>query len=323
MYQASIAESLLRLGEVARRAGGQGADAIAELARATGGRMVRSLSLCCHPDGGIALLNDCAFGQAPTLEQLHRRFGDTLGAEPDATAGAWHLEQAGYMGWRGASGSYLVFDGGDIGPDYNPGHGHADTLSFELSHRGRRLLTDTGVLSYAQGAARAYDRGTAAHNTLEIDGASQSELWGSFRCARRAKVTRSRVEKQVEPQRVLFRAAYRGPSTGRRQVHHSRTIDVAGSRLSFVDAVDIPGRHEAVCRLHLAPGLRARLDSDAVLLEDESGRALARARFAGGELALGTSPYHPEFGLELERGRIEARARFRDRLELAWAIELL
>ena len=35
---------------------------------------------------------------------------------------------------------------------------------------------------------RSYERSTAAHNTVEVDGANSTEVWGAFRAARRARV---------------------------------------------------------------------------------------------------------------------------------------
>ena len=70
-----------------------------------------------------------------------------------------------------------MLDVGPIGPDYLPGHAHADTLSFELSLHGRRVLVNSGTSVYGIGAERLRQRGTAAHNTLTVDGADSSEVW--------------------------------------------------------------------------------------------------------------------------------------------------
>src|SRR4029077_5136808 len=76
---------------------------------------------------------------------------------------------------------------GEIGPDHLPGHAHADTLSFELSLRGQRVLVNTGTSTYELSAERLRQRGTAAHNTVVVDGVNSSQVWSSFRGARRAR----------------------------------------------------------------------------------------------------------------------------------------
>jgi len=59
-------------------------------------------------------------------------------------------------------------------------------FSFELTVDGSPVVVDSGVYEYAAGKWRDYFRSTRAHNTAEVAGANQSEVWGSFRVARRA-----------------------------------------------------------------------------------------------------------------------------------------
>ena len=42
----------------------------------------------------------------------------------------------------------VIFDLAQIGPDYLPSHGHADTLSFELSVYGKRVFVNSGTSMY-------------------------------------------------------------------------------------------------------------------------------------------------------------------------------
>ena len=68
------------------------------------------------------------------------------------------------------------------------GHGHADTLSFEMSLFGKRVFVNGGTSQYGIGGlVRLEERGTAAHNTVEINGENSSEVWSGFRVAKRAK----------------------------------------------------------------------------------------------------------------------------------------
>ena len=61
------------------------------------------------------------------------------------------------------------------------GHGHADALSFWLSVRGRPILVDPGTYLYHDGGPwRRYFRGTAAHNTLRVDGQDQAPMVADF-----------------------------------------------------------------------------------------------------------------------------------------------
>jgi len=68
----------------------------------------------------------------------------------------------------------VLLDVARVGPDYLPGHAHADSLSFELSVFGRRLLVNGGTSCYGMSAERLRQRGTAAHNTVVVDGLDSS-----------------------------------------------------------------------------------------------------------------------------------------------------
>jgi hypothetical protein len=254
---------------------------------------------------------------APTWAALARRFGDELPAESYPPRAVWLLGDAGYAGYRRDSGDYLVFDSGPIGPDHQPGHGHADALSFELSHRGRRIVTDTGVFTYAAGRTRQHDRGTAAHNTIEIDGRDQSELWASFRCGRRT--SRHWIRAEQGRGGATFSGGYRGPGRGVRSVSHRREIFAGRDVVGFTDRVAAAGQRSASVRLHFAPGLRLRQIGRRWRVEEQgSGRSVACLLGEHLDWRQSETPYHPEFGREEPRACLTAAVPFRDRLTLKW-----
>ncbi|MFN0111090.1 MAG: alginate lyase family protein [Blastocatellia bacterium] len=91
--------------------------------------------------------------------------------------------ESGYVvmrdGWLSESG-YLLMDCGPHG-SLGCGHAHADALSLEFAAGGVQWLTDSGTLTYTGKAEwRNYFRSTAAHNTAEVDGQSQSVASGPF-----------------------------------------------------------------------------------------------------------------------------------------------
>jgi hypothetical protein len=314
MYQALLTEAVLRLAEVARCSARVQAREIRALALGSGRAMLHSLERMVHPDGGYALLNDAAQGIAPSMASLRARFGAPTAEK--TKRGAWALDNGGYCGYSNGDGQYLIFDNGPIGPDHQPGHGHADTLSFELSHRDRRLITDTGVVTYSAGRARQYDRSTAAHNTVEIDGRDQCELWGSFRCARRPAVARGSLEHNREG--GVLGGSYRGPGRGVRTVSHTRRLSVTPWLVSASDHVAAAGRRRATLRLHLAPGLRVRRAARGWTIEEGPRRPVAALVSDGLQWSESASVYHPEFGCEIERTCLTAFTEFRDSLVVKW-----
>src|SRR5206468_2763125 len=72
-------------------------------------------------------------------------------------------------------------DGGPHGFRSMAAHGHADALSLELRVDSVDVLADPGTYCYhGEPEWRSYFRSTLAHNTIEVDGASQSVEGGPF-----------------------------------------------------------------------------------------------------------------------------------------------
>ncbi len=156
--------------------------------------MMRALPLLTHPDGRVALFNDASLTMARFPDELERGYEALLGPPPAPPRGAFALPEAGYFGWRGES-ELFILDCGPLGPDYLIGHGHCDMLSFEWSVGGRRIVVDQGVYQYLPDRRRHISRGTAFHNTLAVEGAEQSDIYGAFRCGRRARAELLQFEK--------------------------------------------------------------------------------------------------------------------------------
>jgi uncharacterized heparinase superfamily protein len=175
--------------------------------------MLNWLSHMTHPDGEISF-NDAAFGIAPSLSALEA-YGRRLGIRPTA----YPLGESGYVRIENDS-VVIIFDAAPLGPDYQPGHGHADTLSFELSSRGDRIFVNSGTSTYESNPLRNYERGTAAHNTVRIDGLDQSEIWAAFRIARPARPYDVHTDSHS-----IAEAAHEGYHRLRPKVTHRRRID--------------------------------------------------------------------------------------------------
>lgn len=86
----------------------------------------------------------------------------------------------------------LVINAGPSEPG-RQGHRHADALSVQLAVNGHAVLIDPGTFAYVGGdGERDQFRGTAGHNSVQVDGLSQGEPDGPFgwRDLRRADVNR-------------------------------------------------------------------------------------------------------------------------------------
>lgn len=146
------------------------------------------LAVMTRRDGKLPLFNDATYGVAPEPAEL-MVYGSSFGlrAPSENDSGLRLLGDTGYFRWN--SPDYQVFgDVAPIGPDYIPGHAHADMLSFEMLVGADAVILHTGTSTYDVGARRALERGTAAHNTVQLGELDQSEMWGSFRVGHRGRI---------------------------------------------------------------------------------------------------------------------------------------
>ena len=292
MYHAILLEDVLDLVQLAAILPGLFADVEVARWRALAGRMLRWLRVMSHPDGGIALFNDAAFDIAPTLAQLEAH-ADALGIarDNDPLGSLEVLADSGYVRMMQGP-AVLIADVGEIGPDYLPGHAHADTLSFELSLHGRRILVNGGTSTYDAGSLRLAQRGTAMHNTVEVDGMDSSEVWSSFRVARRARPMR--VSWRRESDALVLEAAHDGYRRLPGKVVHLRQWRLQGNGFAVTDTLE--GRYgTAVARFRFAPGFVADGHGGADGRSCTDGLSLAwTGADPGARMTAGT--WYPRFG---------------------------
>ncbi len=266
------------------------------------------LSVMSHPDGEIAFFNDAAIGVAiapARLEEYAQRLGYPR-LEP-LPMPVTSLPESGYVRvCAGAVSAYL--DLAPIGPDYLPGHAHADTLSFELSVGRQRVLVNSGTSEYGSGPERLRQRGTAAHNALTIDAQDSSEVWAGFRVGRRAHVTSSAV-RMHDRDGVTVSGMHDGYRYLPGSPMHSREWDFKRDGLSVIDRLTGEGEHCVEILFHLHPDCRAfSNDAGGVSVMDAQGNLLCVIAMTGGaRLEVRPSTYHPEFGLVVENQLISHR----------------
>lgn len=288
MYHAILLEDVLDLLQLDQVYPGVLPASLVAALRARVPHMLHWLRVMTHPDGDIALFNDAAIGIAPRYDALEA-YARAIGIPVDqAPLGRLEvLEASGYV--RLAAGpAVLLADVGRVGPDYLPGHAHADTLSFELSLGGRRVLVNGGTSTYETGPLRLRQRGTALHNTVEVDGHDSSEVWSSFRVARRALPMNVRWEDDGTT--LVLEGAHSGYWRLPGKVVHSRRWELRAGGLVVVDVLS--GQFgTGVGRLRFAPGFEPEGRGAA------SGQGLRIAiQVEGGRSQWTRDAWYPRFG---------------------------
>ena len=294
MYHALALEDLLDLINAAQAARLAELDAETARWREVAGRMLHCLRVMTHPDGRLGRFNDSADGIAPSNPELER-YAAALGVTAAAPSedGPVHLASSGYvrMAWAGA---VALLDVAPVGPDYLPGHAHADTLSFELSVHGQLLVVNGGTSCYGQSAQRSQERGTAAHSTVQVGGHNSSEVWSGFRVGRRARPLDVQVSaNQTGASEV--RASHDGYRWLPGKPLHTRAWRFTPGGLEVEDQVSVTTLPAVAC-YHLAPGLTLQPESTNVWLVRQAGATLARVQVLRGTASDEPSSFAPEFG---------------------------
>ncbi len=219
-----------------------------------------------RPDGGIPALSDSDGGSyadvlklAGTLlgrtDLLYVASGGRVGTPPARLSasfpvGGYFVQRSGWGDARTAFAHerFLVFDCGPLG---DGGHGHYDLLSVEIAGAGRPLVVDPGRFTYAEleENLRRWFKGTAAHNTVTVDGLDQTPY------------RRGKPKGPVAQGRFLGRLQASGldvivgeaRSPAYEAVHRRRVAFVAGEYWVIEDRLrgQLPHRYDL--RFHLAP----------------------------------------------------------------------
>ena len=260
-------------------------------------RMLSWLDSMTHPDGQIALFNDAAFGIAPTtgvLRDYARSLGVVATSVPRNEAlDLRHWEDSGYVRLYSGSKAVAFLDVASVGPDYLPGHAHADTLSFELSVFGQRVVVNGGTSRYGLGPERLRERSTAAKSTVEVAGQSSSEVWGGFRVARRAYPFDLQVRRERD--RLCVACSHDGYTRCCGSPVHRREWVMEADNLLVKDSLS-SRKLSAVARYILHPAcLVSALGEHAWQLTLHSGQTIA-VKVLGGRPRIEPARYAPEFG---------------------------
>ncbi len=144
---------------------------------------------------------------------------------------------------------------------------------------------------------RLRQRSTLAHNTVEIDSFSSSEVWGDFRVAKRAYPLN--VELKGMSGRTVLRAAHNGYKRISKNIIHHRTWSLEDNKLIVEDYVT-GSFNQATGRLLFSPEVTVekadKRNSWQIILPNKQVLILT-CEAASVEII--DSTYHPMFGQSL------------------------
>jgi hypothetical protein len=205
------------------------------------------------------LLGDAGVADFPALAATHETSPPTR-AFPDS---GYYLLGSGF---DTADEVRVLADAGPLGYLSIAAHGHADALAFTLSVGGREVLIDPGTYTYQGDMAwREYFRGTSAHNTVTVDGQSQSTSGGRFmwlshgdgRC----------ISFDPEHENQILVAEHDGYRRLSDPVIHRREwrYEPRGKCLTVSDRLSAKGEHEYVWHWHFAETVAVAVEPGCVV----------------------------------------------------------
>lgn len=183
----------------------------------------------------------------------------------------------GYMlmrdGWEPTD-NFMVVDFGDLG-GLASGHGHADTLSFDVSIGGRTTLVDPGTYTYHESREmRDLFRSSQMHNTISMNETSSSDPGGIF--SWRSKAAGKLIAYTTDDRFDHLRAEHDGFESTVPGAKHERSILFLHNDYWIVhDLAGSPGLNEYSAAFHYAPSLDPRNSDDGRFVGDESHRIFA------------------------------------------------
>lgn len=216
-------------------------DKLRELFVSTAQKMLSWLREITFTNGDIPHMNDSSPGIAFTTKQL-LEFAKNSGIEVQVNN--FNLGESGYRKLANEN-AELVFDVEGIEPEYQPGHAHADHLSFVLYVRSKPFIVDPGISTYNIGARRQWERSSIAHNSVTVDGENVSEVWGGFRVGRRPNVSILEDHSHSVQARVVYNT-----NSGRRQ--QIRRINLQENKYLITDTINAKS---AEARFHFHPDI--------------------------------------------------------------------
>jgi uncharacterized heparinase superfamily protein len=211
------------------------------------------------------LFNDAALDASPEIDGvlalgacLGVAAADVARVRKGGTASLTALEPTGWARLDAGDASLVV----DVGPDadgWQPGHAHADGLTFELWVDRQRALVDFGVATYEPGAAREETRATRSHNTLELDGRDSCEVWATFRVGRRGRGRMTASDASDGVVRVALE--HDGYAWLPGAPRHARTLVLGSRRLDLRDQV-VSGGYSWASRLRMVADAPVRISGE-------------------------------------------------------------
>jgi uncharacterized heparinase superfamily protein len=273
-------------------------DDLLNLLKESSSKMLSWLDKVTFNNGDIPMVNDSAFQIAPSSEEL-LGYGKSLGINRQDIK----LSDSGYRMFKNQK-YELFMDMGGVKASYQPGHVHSDTFNFILYKNNLPFIVDTGTSTYEKNERRQIERSTSSHNTITIGDHDQTEVWGGFRVAKRAKIV-SFTESDNE-----FSSSHDGYK--KIGVIHNRTFITNIDSIHIYDELNKQDVHEQIAHFHFHPSIKnIFIKSTSVFFENLN----MEISFKGKNISIDKESYRFAHGFNKTENAVKLKVVFESNLE--------
>ena len=273
-------------------------DDLLNLLKESSSKMLSWLDKVTFNNGDIPMVNDSAFQIAPSSEEL-LGYGKSLGIHRKDIK----LSDSGYRMFKNQK-YELFMDMGGVKASYQPGHVHSDTFNFILYKNNLPFIVDTGTSTYEKNERRQIERSTSSHNTITIGDYEQTEVWGGFRVAKRAKIV-SFSESEND-----FSSSHDGYK--KIGVIHNRRFITNTDSIHIYDELNKQDIYEQIAHFHFHPSIKNIVIKNTSVFFENLGVEIS---FKGKNISINKEFYRFAHGFNKTENAIKLKVVFESNLE--------
>ena len=176
-------------------------------------------------------------------------------------------------------------------PVFNPGHSHADVLSFEVSLNNKRFIINKGISTYSDIKQRNKERSTKSHNCLYINDENSSQIWSLFRIGKKSKIK----ELNINLKKKIIECSHDGFSKIFKNILHKRKWNIISNKI-FIDDKIIGYSGDFFLNFNFSPAVKLFYKNNQSV-SFKIGQSYGLIYFSNSKkISIKNSFYYPKFG---------------------------
>jgi len=252
MYHVIITEDLLDIISLYKKYNLKIDDRIVLTAK----KMIKWINFISHSDNSLPFFGDTCYKIARSVEDINYYGKKILSINLEKNNKIINqVDAAGYYVLKNHNNSFIANVGHIISKE-QPGHSHADLLSFELNLYKNKVFVNSGISTYEKSNLRHFQRSTVSKNTLTLNDKNSQDVWASFRVGKKTRIESLKINKSRDNKfSSSIEASHCGFGSFFSKNLHKRKWIISENSLHIIDS--FTGKHdEAKSRIYLHPSIK-------------------------------------------------------------------